>query len=160
MNRILFEREEVEGGVATFGGVRARHVMDILHGEVGRVLKTGEVNGRVGSGEIVEIGGTSDEPIVRVAVRHEEESLQPWVGAILAPPRPPRDETPSSAACGDGRWKNRARRREKGGEGLLGRDASQGGELPSAFRRGTDAGRNVGAADAGDAAELPSVRRG
>ncbi len=105
MNRILFEREEVEGGVATFGGVRARHVMDILHGEVGRVLKTGEVNGRVGSGEIVEIGGTSDEPIVRVAVRHEEESLQPWVDLILAPPRPRvmKRLLPQLAAMGVGR---------------------------------------------------------
>ena len=55
MNRILFETDEIVNGVATFGGERAEHVMKVLHGEVGQVLKTGEINGPIGTGEILSI---------------------------------------------------------------------------------------------------------
>ena len=41
MNRILFESGEISDGIAVFGGVRAQHVVKVLHGEVGQVLKTG-----------------------------------------------------------------------------------------------------------------------
>ena len=52
MNRILFEASEISNGCATFGGVRAEHVLNVLHGEVGQMLKTGVVNGRVGTSRI------------------------------------------------------------------------------------------------------------
>ena len=53
MNRILFETDELAvDGRATFGGVRAEHVLTILHGEVGQTLKTGVVNGPIGTGVI------------------------------------------------------------------------------------------------------------
>lgn len=84
MNRILFEADEIADGVATFGGVRAAHVRDVLHGEVGQILKTGEIGGRIGTGEIVEISGD----VVRVRVEHDMEPLAPWVDLVLAPPRP------------------------------------------------------------------------
>ena len=41
MNRILFERGEIVDGVATFGGARAEHVLNVLNGAVGQILKTG-----------------------------------------------------------------------------------------------------------------------
>lgn len=90
MNRILFERDEIRDGVATFGGVRAEHVMRVLHGEVGQTIRTGELDGQVGTGEIVSAeGGEGDEPCrVSVRVHHGEESLAPWADLILAPPRP------------------------------------------------------------------------
>ena len=50
MNRILFEPSEIQDGVATFGGARAEHVLTILHGEVGQTLKTGMVDGLIGTG--------------------------------------------------------------------------------------------------------------
>ena len=107
MNRILFERNEIVDGVATFGGARAEHVLGVLHGEVGQTLKTGEVNGGVGTGEILEIvrGGSGAEARVRVRVRHEEESLRPWADIILAPPRPRvmKRLLPQFAAMGVGR---------------------------------------------------------
>ena len=86
MNRILFEPCEIQDGVAEFGGERAEHVMNVLHGEVGQTLKTGELDGPVGTGEIVEIleGGKR----LRVKVTHDAESLAPWVDLVLAPPRP------------------------------------------------------------------------
>jgi len=109
MNRILFEKDEIRDGVVTFGGVRAEHVLNVLHGEVGQVLKTGEVDGLVGTSEIMGIGVgdrcrcTKEEknssvglrpssfafqPLITVKVTHMECSRAPWVNLILAPPRP------------------------------------------------------------------------
>ena len=84
MNRILFEPGEITDGVATFGGVRAEHVRKVLHGEVGQILKTGVLDGKIGTGEIIEMAG--DE--IRVRVTHDAEPLAPWVDLVLAPPRP------------------------------------------------------------------------
>jgi len=84
MNRILFEHDEIVNGEATFGGVRAEHVLNVLHGEVGQILKTGEVDGPIGTSEIVAIGPTS----ITVRCDHQAESILPWIDLILAPPRP------------------------------------------------------------------------
>jgi len=67
MNRILFEKDEIVNGAATFGGVRAEHVLNVLHGEVGQILKTGEVNGPIGTGEIVgiQLGSRNEELGIR-----------------------------------------------------------------------------------------------
>jgi len=110
MNRILFEKDEIVNGVVTFGGVRAEHVLNVLHGEVGQILKTGEVNGPIGTSEIVGIddGGPLDScngPRITVRVSHGETSLAPWVDVILAPPRPRvmKRLLPQMAAMGVGR---------------------------------------------------------
>lgn len=87
MNRILFERDEIRGGLATFGGARAEHVLKVLHGAVGQVLKTGEVDGPVGTAEIVGIGGP-EAPCVTVRCAHTAASRRPWIDLLLAPPRP------------------------------------------------------------------------
>ena len=84
MNRILFEKGEIVDGVATFGGVRAEHVLKVLHGEIGQVLKTGEIDGKIGTGEITAI----DDGLVTVHLSHDGEALAPWVDLVLAPPRP------------------------------------------------------------------------
>ena len=111
MNRILFETDEIVDGIATFGGERAEHVLNVLHGEVGQVLKTGEINGPIGTSEIISITPYPTHPraealangsavtaprgedasgTVRITVTcsHTERSLAPWVDLILAPPRP------------------------------------------------------------------------
>ena len=102
MNRILFEKSEIRDGVATFGGARAEHVLNVLHGEVGQVLKTGEIDGKIGTGEIIEIGKTGILPVsekrtgetpvlpneIKVRCNHTEKSISPWIDLILAPPRP------------------------------------------------------------------------
>jgi len=89
MNRILFERGEIVDGVATFGGARAEHVVKVLHGEVGQILKTGEIGGQNGTSEIVRIGrGGDGAPQVAVRVSHAEEPLPSWIDLVLAPPRP------------------------------------------------------------------------
>jgi RsmE family RNA methyltransferase len=88
MNRILFEPCEIADGVASCDGVRASHILSVLHGEVGQILKTGEVDGPIGTGEIVGISGEGASPIVRVRVNHDEKGLEPWCDLVLAPPRP------------------------------------------------------------------------
>ena len=107
MNRILFEKDEIVNGVATFGGERAEHVMNVLHGEVGQVLKTGEINGPIGTSEILLIEESEQSNNFQIAVRcsHTENSLQPWIDLILAPPRPRviKRLLPQLAAMGVGR---------------------------------------------------------
>ena len=90
MNRILFETDEIVDGVATFGGERAEHVLNVLHGEVGQVLKTGEVDGLIGTSEILSIEQSEQSNNFQIAVRcsHAEKSILPWIDLILAPPRP------------------------------------------------------------------------
>ena len=104
MNRILFETDEIKDGVATFGGERAEHVMNVLHGEVGQVLKTGEINGPIGTSVITDISTPSSLSIT-VTCSHTEKSLLPWVDLILAPPRPRvmKRLLPQLAALGVGR---------------------------------------------------------
>ena len=84
MNRILFEHDEIRDGVAVFGGERAEHVLKILHGEVGQTLKVGEVDGKIGTGEITAIAGGE----ITVRVDLTDAALPTWVDLILAPPRP------------------------------------------------------------------------
>lgn len=85
MNRILFEASELAAdGTATFADARARHVLDVLHGVVGQTLKTGTLDGAIGTAEILSV--TSDAVTVRT--RHDRPSPRPWIDLVLAPPRP------------------------------------------------------------------------
>ena len=84
MNRILFESSEIADGIATCSDARSEHILSVLHGEVGQMLKTGELDGKIGTGAIVSIDG----PTVAIRVSHSEESLRPWCDLVLAPPRP------------------------------------------------------------------------
>ncbi|MBQ3097431.1 MAG: 16S rRNA (uracil(1498)-N(3))-methyltransferase [Kiritimatiellae bacterium] len=101
MNRILFEKGEIAGDRAVFSDERAEHVLNVLHGAVGQILKTGEIDGLAGTSTIVEIrnlherapgsaqrgNGLLTGEIV-VECRHTEKSVEPWIDLILAPPRP------------------------------------------------------------------------
>ncbi len=84
MNRILFEPDEIHDGRVTFSGVRAEHVLNVLHGEVGQTLKTGVLDGPIGTSVIERI----ERGTVTVRCTHETLSLPPWIDLILAPPRP------------------------------------------------------------------------
>ena len=84
MNRILFESGEIRDGRATFSDVRAEHVLNVLHGEVGQTLKTGVLDGPVGTSVIERIEGNA----VTVRCTHGTPSLAPWIDLVLAPPRP------------------------------------------------------------------------
>jgi len=103
MNRILFDAAEIGDGTVTFGGARAEHVLNVLHGEVGQALKTGVVDGPVGTSVITSVA--TDPPQVTVVCTHDSPSLAPWVDLVLAPPRPRvmKRLLPQLAALGVGR---------------------------------------------------------
>ena len=106
MNRILFEHGEIAGGVVEFGGDRARHVAEVLHGEIGQVIKTGELDGPIGTSEITAVSKDADGTWrIAARVNHCESGLEPWVDIILAPPRPRvlKRLLPQLAAMGAGR---------------------------------------------------------
>ena len=96
MNRILLEPSEISAdGTAVFGGVRAEHVLNVLHGSVGQVLKTGVVDGPVGTSVVEAIEPLPPDPGTglaqgRVTVRctHDGVAVAPWADLLLAPPRP------------------------------------------------------------------------
>lgn len=101
MNRILFERSEIVDGRAVFSDERAEHVLNVLHGAPGQVLKTGEIDGLIGTSVIEEMrnlrerepgssqrgnGLLAGEIVVRCT--HSGKAPEPWIDLILAPPRP------------------------------------------------------------------------
>ncbi len=118
MNRILFESREIVDGVAAFSDARAEHVLNVLHGEVGDTLKTGELDGPVGTSVVVEVRGLHErEPgspqrgsgllagTVVVRCSHDAAPRRPWFDLVLAPPRPRtlRRLLPQLAALGVGK---------------------------------------------------------
>ena len=96
MNRILLERDEIGAdGTAVFGGVRAEHVLNVLHGAVGQTLKTGVVDGPVGTSVVEAVEPLPPDPGTglaqgRITVRctHDGAAVPPWADLLLAPPRP------------------------------------------------------------------------
>lgn len=92
MNRILFEKSEINDGVAEFSGERAAHIVEVLHSQVGDTIKTGEVDGKIGTGIVKKIEAQESKEgniyTIKLELEHNSESLKPWVDLILAPPRP------------------------------------------------------------------------
>ena len=101
MNRILFEKEEIVDGRVTFSDERAEHVLNVLHGAVGQTLKTGELDGLIGTSVITEFRNLHERAegsaqrgsgllagTVVVECTHTETAEEPWFDLVLAPPRP------------------------------------------------------------------------
>lgn len=92
MNRILFENNEINDGVAEFSGERAAHIVEVLHSQVGDTIKTGEVDGKIGTGVVKKIEAQESKEgniyTIKLELEHKGESIKPWVDLILAPPRP------------------------------------------------------------------------
>ena len=85
MNRILFEASEIRSdGTVILRDFRADHIRKVLHGQAGQILKTGTVNGLIGSSRIL---ACSDDAVT-LTVNHTEEAAEPWIDLILALPRP------------------------------------------------------------------------
>lgn len=93
MNRILFEKSEIADGVARAGGERARHVATVLKSAPGDTIKTGEIDGPAGTGEILSLERVPPETDpcgwrMEVRVSHGFAPPAPWFDLVLAPPRP------------------------------------------------------------------------
>ena len=118
MNRILFEKQEIVDGRVTFSDERAEHVLNVLHGAVGQTLKTGELDGLIGTSVITEIRDLHERAegsaqrgsgllagTVVAECTHTETAPEPWFDLVLAPPRPRvlKRLLPQLAALGVGR---------------------------------------------------------
>ena len=101
MNRILFEKDEIVDGRVMFSDERAEHVLNVLHGAVGQTLKTGELDGLIGTSVIKEIRDLHERAegsaqrgsgllagTVVVECTHTETAEEPWFDLVLALPRP------------------------------------------------------------------------
>ena len=84
MNRIIIEPAEIEKGCVVLSGRRFEHIKTVLKSEVGDILKTGELNGKIGTGKIAAI----DDKSVTLEIDHSTDAPPPWFDLILAPPRP------------------------------------------------------------------------
>ncbi|MFC1669234.1 16S rRNA (uracil(1498)-N(3))-methyltransferase [Spirochaetota bacterium] len=86
MNLIIIKNEELgKDGKTVIGGVRAKHIISILKGETGQVLKIGILNGPIGKGTIL---GISNETVTLQCIFSEELPGEPRIDLILAMPRP------------------------------------------------------------------------
>ncbi len=84
MNRIIIAPGEIENGRAVLSGRRFEHVKTVLKSEVGDFLKTGELNGKIGTGKILAM----DDRSVTLEINHSASAPPPWFDLVLAPPRP------------------------------------------------------------------------
>ncbi len=102
MNLILIEPEELlADGTVTLADGRAAHLVQVLHAQAGRTVRTGTVNGPVGTSEVLEVAPGR----VRLRPSHTGHAPAPWCDLLLAAPRPKALKRlwPQLAALGLGR---------------------------------------------------------
>ncbi len=86
MNILLFETSErVHDGVLRVRGRRARYLSEVQQVVVGEVLRVGELNGNIGTAEILSI--TAEEVCLKI-IALESSCAQSLVTLIVALPRP------------------------------------------------------------------------
>jgi len=85
MNRILIAPDELlPDGTVTLTDFRAEHIRSVLKARVGDEVKTGVLNGLIGSSSVEGI----DEQRVVLRTHHTDMPLEPWFDLLLAVPRP------------------------------------------------------------------------
>ena len=85
MNLILIHADEVRNGLVILSDRRARHLIRILRAQVGDCLRVGLVNGRLGSGTVLDISREQATLAVSFTTPPPAPSR---LGLILALPRP------------------------------------------------------------------------
>jgi len=102
MNLILFSEEEIQAsGTVTLTDFRAVHIRTVLRAKAGDTLRTGVVNGLIGTSSVQSV----TEESVCLSTHHTETAPEPWIDLILAVPRPKvlRRLWPQLAALGVGK---------------------------------------------------------
>lgn len=85
MNLVLIDPSELDtNNIASFGGVRARHVHQVLGAEPGRAVRIGVIDGAQGVGTVLAI----EPERVRLACVFDDVPPVPRVDLLLALPRP------------------------------------------------------------------------
>jgi RsmE family RNA methyltransferase len=86
MNLLLFAKDELqEGGLLHITGARLQHLLEVHHKADGESVRVGEIDGLVGSAEIVSIN--ADEAILKPALDTAPPEKLPLT-LVLALPRP------------------------------------------------------------------------
>ena len=87
MNLLLFEQNELSGSYLNLAGNdrRARHIVDILGLQMDDIVRVGMVNGKMGSGRILQVGKQGVEMKITLSVLPIEDRD---MTLILALPRP------------------------------------------------------------------------
>ena len=86
VNLIIFSPDELRAdGVLVLTDYRHEHLRDVCHGEVGKVFRVGELNGRIGTGTVVATDSSKTELAVELGGAVTDP---PNVDLVLALPRP------------------------------------------------------------------------
>jgi len=102
MNRIILTANELyPDGTVTLTDERAEHIRTVLKVRVGDDVRTGVLNGLIGTSRVEHM----DEKAVVLRTQHDEQAPEPWFDLILATPRPKvlKRLWPQLAALGAGR---------------------------------------------------------
>lgn len=102
MNRIILTSDEVRSdGTVTLTDERAEHIRTVLKARVGDDVRTGVLNGLIGTSRVERM----DEQAVVLRTQHDGQAPEPWFDLILAAPRPKvlKRLWPQLAALGAGR---------------------------------------------------------
>ncbi|MBN8539324.1 MAG: 16S rRNA (uracil(1498)-N(3))-methyltransferase [Deltaproteobacteria bacterium] len=85
MNVLLFDSQEVSANVLSISDHRYSHVKDVLKLQVGDSMRVGEINGKVGTAEIVELGSAI---VLEIKSLNDPPPVKSPIELILALPRP------------------------------------------------------------------------
>ncbi|AGF79826.1 RNA methyltransferase, RsmE family [Desulfocapsa sulfexigens DSM 10523] len=89
MNIILFEKEELTpDNHVIFNDHRAKHIVKILQSEVGDSVRVGEVNGAMGTGNVLTIHRKYPFIVELAVTLSDSPASQPAIDLLLALPRP------------------------------------------------------------------------
>ncbi len=102
MNRIILTADELHpDGTVTLTDARAEHIRTVLKARVGDDVRTGVLNGLIGTSRVERL----EEQAVVLRTQHGEQAPEPWFDVILAAPRPKvlKRLWPQLAALGAGR---------------------------------------------------------
>jgi RsmE family RNA methyltransferase len=85
MNRILITSDELlPDNTVTLTDFRAEHIRSVLKTRVGDEVKTGVLNGLIGTSAVEKI----EDSCVVLRPHHDTQSPEPWFDLLLAVPRP------------------------------------------------------------------------
>jgi len=86
LNLLLLEPDELStDGTARLSGARLRHLREVLRAGPGSTLRTGVLEGNIGSAEVLSL--SNDEAVLRITL-DQPPPPRPGVDLVLAIPRP------------------------------------------------------------------------
>jgi RsmE family RNA methyltransferase len=88
MNIILFEKDELKSGCVVLTDHRAKHIVKVLHSELGDCIRVGEINGEIGTATVLSIKNKYPFLVELSVSLSAKPAPSPSIDLILAMPRP------------------------------------------------------------------------